>query len=250
MYVALPLTFQSPSADFAPTMLPGYLTKQEQIAVTGVADVCIRSLLDRNQFFDPVDEALGLGISSATWPLFGLLWPSAAHLAARIALRPVSAGEHILEIGCGLALASIVAHRRGASITASDCHPLAAGFLQRNLRLNHLLPMPYVHGQWGGEPEASEFSVHAVIAKHYELIIGSDVLYERDSNGDLASFIALHAAPAVEVWIVDPDRSNRAAFNKRMAAQGFVLREERLDTLATDGLAAYKGRLLTYRRDG
>jgi predicted nicotinamide N-methyase len=250
MGMAQPLTLQSPLADFAPTMLPGYLTKQEQIAVSGVADVSIRSLLDRNQFFDPVDEALDLGISSATWPLFGLLWPSGAHLAARIALRPVNASEHILEIGCGLALASLVAHRRGADITASDCHPLAAGFLQRNLRLNHLLPMPYVHGQWGGEPEPSESSAPAVAIKQYELIIGSDVLYERDSKGDLASFIALHATPAVEVWIVDPDRSNRAAFNKRMQAQGFGLREERLDTLASDELAAYKGRLLTYRRSG
>ncbi len=250
MRMAHPLTLQSSSTDFAPTMLPGYLTKQEQIAVRGVADVCICSLLDRNQFFDPADEALDLGISSATWPLFGLLWPSGAQLAARIALRPVDANEHILEIGCGLALASIVAHRRGANITASDCHPLAAGFLQRNLRLNHLLPMPYVHGQWGGEPEANGSSIQAVVVKKYELIMGSDVLYERDSKGDLASFIALHAAPAAQVWIVDPDRSNRAAFNKRMAALGFVLHEERLDTLASDEIAAYKGRLLTYRRSG
>jgi predicted nicotinamide N-methyase len=243
------LTLQGPLADFACTMLPGYLTKQEQIAVRGVADVSICSLLDRNQFFDPVDEALNLGISSATWPLFGLLWPSGAQLAARIALHPVDASEHILEIGCGLALASIVAHRRGADITASDCHPLAAGFLQRNLRLNHLLPMPYVHGQWGGAPVLTGCAAVAASAQHYELIIGSDVLYERDSKGDLAHFIALHAAPAAEVWIVDPDRSNRAAFNKRMAAQGFLMREERLDTVATAELAAYKGRLLTYRRD-
>jgi predicted nicotinamide N-methyase len=231
-------------------MFPGYVTKKEQIAVSGVADVSIRSLLDRNQFFDPVDEALELGISSATWPLFGLLWPSGAQLAARIALRPVDVNEHILEVGCGLALASIVAHRRGADITASDCHPLAAGFLQRNLRLNHLLPMPYVHGQWGNASGASEPATATIAAKHYELIIGSDVLYERDSNGDLASFIALRATPAVEVWIVDPDRSNRAAFNKRMLAQGFFMREERLDTMASEELAAYKGRLLIYRRDG
>jgi predicted nicotinamide N-methyase len=249
MRMALSPTFQSLSADLAPTMLRGYLTKQEQIAVRGVADVSICSLRDRNQFFDPVDEALELGISSATWPLFGLLWPSGAQLAARIALRPVDANEHILEIGCGLALASIVAHRRGADITASDCHPLAAGFLQRNLRLNHLLPMPYVHGQWGGEPDASEPSNPNVVAKQYELIIGSDVLYERDANGDLARFIALHATPGAEVWIVDPDRGNRAAFNKRMAALGFVMQEERLDTMATQDIAAYKGRLLSYRRD-
>ncbi len=246
------LTLQGPLADFACTMLPGYLTKQEQIAVRGVADVSICSLLDRNQFFDPADEALNLGISSATWPLFGLLWPSSAQLAARIALRPVDANEHILEIGCGLALASIVAHRRGADITASDCHPLAAGFLQRNLRLNHLLPMPYVHGQWGSAPMAAPQLAHCVpeASRPYGLIIGSDVLYERDSRGELASFIAQHAAPVAQVWIVDPDRSNRSAFSQRMAAQGFSLREERLDTAAVDAQAAYKGRLLVYSRSG
>jgi predicted nicotinamide N-methyase len=226
-------------------MLPGYLIKQEHIAVAGVANVHIRSLLDRNQFFDPCGEAEGLGISSAAWPLFGLLWPSGGRLAERIALRPVSANEHILEIGCGLALASIVAHRRGADVTASDCHPLAAGFLQRNLRLNGLLPMPYVHGQWGGAAP-----VDSANPKRYELIIGSDVLYERDSKGDLASHIAAHAAPVAEVWIIDPDRSNRSAFSQRMTALGFSLREERLDTAATDHTSAYKGRLLTYRRSG
>jgi predicted nicotinamide N-methyase len=237
------------------TMLPGYLTKQEQIAVSGVADVSICSLLDRNQFFDPVDEALGLGISSATWPIFGLLWPSGAQLAARIALRPVDANEHILEIGCGLALASIVAHRRGADITASDYHPLAAGFLQRNLRLNKLHPMQYAHGQWGATPpltlaRAVGQTTETTIPRPYDLIIGSDVLYERDSRGDLAVHIAQHAAPVAQVWIVDPDRSNRAAFNQRMAAQGFSLREERLDTAAVNSQAAYKGRLLTYQRSG
>jgi predicted nicotinamide N-methyase len=226
-------------------MLPGYLTKQEDIAVAGVANLHIRSLLDRNQFFDPVGEAEDLGISSAAWPLFGLLWPSGTRLAEHIALRPVNANEHILEIGCGLALASIVAHRRGADITASDCHPLAAGFLQRNLRLNGLLPMPYVHGQWGGAA-----TINLAQPKHYELIIGSDVLYERDSKGELASHIAAHAAPVAEVWIIDPDRSNRSAFSQRMGALGFSLREERLDAVATEHALAYKGRLLSYWRSG
>ncbi len=229
-------------------MLPGYLTKHEHIAVAGVADVHIRSLLDRNQFFDPLGQAQDLGISSATWPLFGLLWPSGAHLAARIALRPVNLNEHILEVGCGLALSSIVAHRRGADVTASDCHPLAGNFLQRNLDLNGLLPMPYVHGPWGAAPVVNRSTIGT--PRRYDLILGSDVLYERDSRGDLASYIAQHAAPVAQVWIADPDRSNRPAFSKHMAALGFSLREERLDCAGTHSVAAYKGRLLTYLRSG
>ena len=128
--------------------MPGYRTKQERISIAGVDDLVIRSLLDRQQFADPDGAAERLGISSAAWPLFGLLWPSGALLAARLGARPVSAGERILEIGCGLALASLVGHRRGADVTASDRHPLTAQFLAENLRLNGLQPMKYLHGDW------------------------------------------------------------------------------------------------------
>jgi hypothetical protein len=150
--------------------MPGYQTKQERIAIVGVDDLVIRSLLDRQQFFDPLGEADRMGISSAAWPLFGLLWPSGAQLAARMALRPVRSRERILEIGCGLALASLVSHRRGADVTASDCHPLAESFLKENLRLNDLAPMKYRHGHWGDpellctsamQPRPSPDSLHA-----------------------------------------------------------------------------------------
>ena len=128
--------------------MPGYQTKQEQITVIGVNDLTIRSLLDRQQFADPFGPAERLGISSAAWPLFGHLWPAAKYLAARLAARPVTAAERILEIGCGLGLASLVGHRRSADVTASDCHPLAESFLAVNLRLNGLMPMAYRHGHW------------------------------------------------------------------------------------------------------
>ncbi|RZT97913.1 class I SAM-dependent methyltransferase [Rivibacter subsaxonicus] len=231
--------------------MPGYLTKQEQIAVAGVDDLCIRSLLDKLQFADPLGEAERLGISSAAWPLFGLLWPSGAHLAAHLAARPVLAAERILEIGCGLALASLVGHRRGADVTASDCHPLAERFLLENLRLNGLLPLKYRHAQWrdpGLADGLADVSAAARVRGHYDLIIGSDLLYERDANGALAAFIGRHAAPAAEVWIVDPNRGNRSAFNRQMSAEGFCLQETRLEYPATASAPAYKGRLLSFRR--
>jgi len=233
-----------------PTSSPGYRTKDERIAIAGVGDLIIRSLLDREQFFDPLGEAERMGISSAAWPMFGLLWPSGMHLAARVALRPVCPGERILEIGCGLALASLVGHRRGADITASDYHPLAERFLEDNLRLNDLAPMKYRQGRWSAPeppPEREDAPGACVVRGQFDLIIGSDLLYERDANADLARFIACHSALAGDVWIVDPYRSNRAVFNRQMAAQGFLVREECLSTPASACAAAYRGRLLIYR---
>jgi predicted nicotinamide N-methyase len=241
--------------------MPGYRTKQESVAVDGVARLCIRSLSDARQFADPDGAAQRAGLSPATWPLFGLLWPSAVFLAARLAARPVRAGERILEIGCGLALASLVGHRRGADVTASDCHPLAERFLQENLLLNGLFPMKYRHGRWGRPgasrpgrapdavaPMADVPDATCIVAGRYDLIIGSDVLYERDARGDLAEFIAGHALPRAQVWIVDPDRGNRAAFHRHMAARGYGRDEIALGRPALDGRPAYKGRLLIYGR--
>jgi predicted nicotinamide N-methyase len=166
-----------------------------------------------------------------------------------MAVHPVTAGERILEIGCGLALASLVGHRRGADITASDYHPLAASFLRENERLNGLTPLPYQHGRWsqGLMSGAAQLrQPHLVVSGRFDLIVGSDVLYERDDSGSLPWFISQHAAPGAQVWIVDPDRSNRVAFNRQMAALGLTMSEQRIDIAASAGVSAYKGRLLKY----
>jgi predicted nicotinamide N-methyase len=227
--------------------MPGYQTKQEWVAIHGTADLHIQSLLDRQQYADPLGEAEALGISSAAWPLFGLLWPSSMQLALWMAKRPLVPGERILEVGCGLALASLVVHRQGADVTASDCHPLTETFLNRNIDLNDLPPLAYRHGNWGDDADTVQRPGHPAVTGCFDLIIGSDVLYERDESGKLSGFIALHTLPCAEVLIVDPNRGNRSAFNKRMAHAGFVLEEIDLSGDDVHG-TPYKGRMLHYQR--
>jgi predicted nicotinamide N-methyase len=215
--------------------MPGYLTKLETFAVGGL-DTRIRSLLDRQQFSDPDGAAARAGISSAGWPLFGLVWPSALVLAAQMQHIALD-GRRVLEVGCGLALASLVLLRRDGDVTASDRHPLAEFFLLENLRLNALPALTYRHGDWAGR-DAS--------LGRFGLIIGSDVLYEPDQPALLAGFIAAHAEPRCEVIVVDPDRGNRGAFHREMAALGFARSECKVDTLP--GGVPYRGRVLGYRR--
>lgn len=217
--------------------MPGYQVKHENISVLGVADLRIRSLLDRQQYSDPQGEAEALGVSPASWPLFGLLWPSGQILAKLMAEREISQ-ERILELGCGLGLASLVAHRRGANITASDFHPMAADFMQENLRLNAMSTLPFIRTGWQ--------DICAELGR-FELIIGSDVLYERDEAGVLPAFIERHACLQAEILIVDPDRSNRPRFNHHMSTLGFTFSDTRADCIQPDG-SRYKGRVLRYRR--
>lgn len=233
---------QAPNGGFpmtlpAPLAQPlGYQVKLETIHGQG-ADLQLRSLLDRQQFYDPLGEAEREGISSSAWPIFGLLWPSGRVLAHAM-LTYEFGGKRILELGCGLALASLVVHRRGGDITASDCHPLAADFLLENLALNQLPAMKYQTGNW---------SRTNPLLKRFDLIIGSDVLYDRGQPEVLSQFIALHAQPDAEVLIVDPDRGNRVSFNRKMEALGYLHTETRVTALPGDG-SKYKGRLLKYVR--
>jgi tRNA1(Val) A37 N6-methylase TrmN6 len=98
-------------------------------------DIHLRTLKDRNQFSDPLGEAESMGISSAQWSLFGVVWDSSLVLAHEMAAYAIE-GKRILEVGCGIALSSHVLNARHADITATDYHPEAGSFLADNVRLN------------------------------------------------------------------------------------------------------------------
>jgi SAM-dependent methyltransferase len=217
----------------------GYETREQRLRFDGADDLVIRLLRDDQQFDDRSGAAGALGISEAHWSLFGQLWPSCLVLADRLVARPLRAGERMLEVGCGLAVASLVAHRRGIDVTAGDIHPLAGPFLVENARRNGLPPVRYRPAPWG-DPDLD-------LGGPFDLVVGSDVLYEPDSRGLLAAFLARQIAPGGEIWIVDPDRGNRGPFHRRMTELGFVRTEERIDEPARLSRAAYRGRLMVYR---
>lgn len=216
--------------------MAGYLVKHEALTV-GDFHFVIRSLRDKQQYADQDGAAEAAGISSAAWPLFGLVWPSARILADAMRTQDI-AGKRVLETGCGLALASMVIRRRDGDITASDCHPLAHSFLEKNLRLNDLSRLKYQAGHWARENPA--------LGK-FDLIIASDVLYERDQPENLSRFIHQHSNDTVDVVIVDPDRGNRNRFCRRMADFGYVLTLRRAIDRQSTG-EPYKGHFLNFSR--
>ncbi len=183
-----------------------------QTVTIGARAFEIRGLKDRQQFADPDGECKKAGICDASWPLFGVLWPSAIVLADLMDVHPTR-GLRVLEVGCGLGLASLVSHGHGADITASDYHPVAETFMDENLLLNRLLPIRFARLDWK--------KIHTALGK-FDLIIGSDVLYEPDHPKWLAGFIDRHMADNGRVIIVDPGRRQRLDFSKRMVKNGFT----------------------------
>lgn len=202
----------------------------------GEHDYRIRALKDLQQFHDPDQAAQRLGISSAMWSLFGQLWPTGLQLAREIAVRDV-AGKRILELGCGLALSSLILHKRDADITASDRHPLTEDFLAQNSALNGLSGVPYNHLEWAARRDLS--------LGGFDLIIGSDVLYERGHAALLANVVKLYAHPHAEVLIADPGRGHCGAMNTAMRADGFTSSERRF---SIEDRPALSGRMMRFRR--
>jgi len=214
-----------------------YQVKVETVTVAGVGYL-IRSLLDLQQYDDPDGLAELAGISSASWSLFGHIWPSARVLALSMQTIDLQ-GKRVLEIGAGLALASLVVHRREGDVTVSDWHPLCESFLIKNLTLNQLGALKYQIGNW---------AVPNTSLGKFELIIGSDILYERQQADQLAGFIHSHAAQAVQVIIVDPDRGNRVKFCQRMSELGFEYTGWRAEKLTEAG-EPFKGSFLNFTRN-
>ena len=204
----------------------------------GTCDIHVRTLRDNQQFEDPEGAAADLGIYSATWPLFGVVWDS-SQVLARLMLDYDIEGKRVLEIGCGIGLATLVLNHRGADITATDHHPEAGKFLKANTQLNDGPDVPFVRTGWEDPPHDG--------LSGFGLVIGSDLLYESNHSDLLSAFIDQHAEPRCEVVMVDPGRGNHAQFSKKMVKLGFSHSQSKLAT--SDYLTQpFRGRILRYQR--
>ena len=176
----------------------------------------IREFMDRGQF-PTAQEKIDIGAASwgsdvpeSLWPLSGVLWPSGVALAELVATMNFS-GKCILEIGCGVALASMVIHRNGYDVTASDYNSFAQDLLGQNQSLNDLNPIKFEKLSWQD----------SYVGKPYDVIIGSDVMYEPGCAGALSQFLRTALVDSGEALFVDPGRAHVRKFETTLQRDGF-----------------------------
>ncbi|WP_455217242.1 class I SAM-dependent methyltransferase [Kaarinaea lacus] len=203
----------------------------------GETDIHLRTLRDRQQFSDDDGIAEALGITSSNWPIFGVVWDSSQVLAHFMQDYEIK-GKRILEVGCGMALSSLMLSGRNADITATDYHPEVETFLAMNILLNEGKEIPFTCADWAdGDSGLGRFDV----------IIGSDILYERDHIDLLSHFIDQHTQAHCEVIIVDPGRNQHARFSKKMISLGYSHSQSKPEN--THYLTQpFKGQILRYQR--
>ena len=204
----------------------------------GDTDVHVRTLRDRQQFSEKCSiEAEKLGVSPASWPLFGVIWDS-SQILAQLMFEYDIAGKRILEVGCGIGLASLMLNQRNADITATDYNPDAGAFLAKNVLLNEGDEIPFVQTDWHDQNnELGEF----------DLIIGSDLLYEPDHAELLSRFIDRHATLNTKVIMVDPGRGNHSQFSKCMVKLGYSHSQVK-PTIESEQSKVFRGQILHYKK--
>ncbi|UZE96587.1 class I SAM-dependent methyltransferase [Alkalimarinus alittae] len=203
----------------------------------GSTDIHVCTLRDKQEFSDPKGIAHDLGISDAQWPLFGVIWPSSLVLAHHMSDYPTE-GKRILEIGCGMALSSLLLNKQNADITATDYHPEVEAFLERNAKLNNGETIAYERVDWKSGTDT---------LKRFDLIIGSDLLYEDQHIEQLTDFIEAHAKPSCEVIVVDPGRGRKNKLSRLMEKLGYT--HDHIQPSSTDYLdLPFKGHILRFSR--
>jgi predicted nicotinamide N-methyase len=140
-------------------------------------------------------------------PYWASLWPSAVALARELA-RTSLRGARTLELGCGLGLPSIAAARAGGAVTATDWSPEAIAATRANAALNGVALESRVSA-WDDPGALLEDAP-------WDLVLASDVLYERRNVELLLDLLPRLVGGRGEVLLADPDRAPAEAFVERV----------------------------------
>ena len=173
----------------------------------------IWALADPDALVEPVGP--GGSVTGDDMPYFGLVWPAAESLVAKILTGPRLDGLRVLDLGCGLGACGFAAARLGAHVTFLDHEPRALEVVKASAREPawQSAPLSLVVGDWRTPPHLDPF----------DLVLGADLLYDRDGATPLAAFLAGHLRPGAEAWLADPGRVNAERFPVTARDAGLAL---------------------------
>ncbi len=141
-------------------------------------------------------------------------------------------------MGCGIALPSLLLHAKSADITATDHHPEAEAFLERNTTLNSGYPIAFERTDWSDSNDR---------LGTFDLIIGSDLLYEDRHIFLLANFMNYHSKPACEIILVDPGRGRKSKLISAMTEFGYTSSYQEVPR-STEWGREFKGYIMKFER--
>lgn len=156
------------------------------------------------------------GENASKRPYGSVLWPAAIALAHEVASRNL-AGKKVLELGAGTGLPGIVAAALGARVVQTDRQKLALHLCKQNAERNGVTTIAHRVADWTEWDDG----------EHYDLVIGSDILYTDLLHPFLQRIFETNLAPNGTVLIADPFREGSLQLLERMQAEGWRVTMDR-----------------------
>lgn len=197
-----------------PQGLPPYCRLKETSVTLGGFHWSIYSVAN-------VDDLVDRAASVEDLPFWADLWPSALALAGNL-IRCNLQNKSVLELGAGVGLAGLAAREAGADVVQSDFVPLALEFCRVNALKNGVDGIRLLQADWR----------HFPCEPRYDIICGSDILYEPALHPHLQSIFETVLRPGGRVILADPMRPHADAFSRRMRSAGWL---ENLDIIMAEG---------------
>ncbi len=190
-----------------------------QVKTITALDFEMTSIRDLDESIDTLCEFFGEedqdnSLAEEYCPYFGVLWEAGVGLSQYLQNIEVK-GKKVLEIGCGLALPSFLVTRNGGEIIATDFHADVPLFLAENQKNNNLF-FPYKVLNWRDEIERTKTDLGL-----FDLVIGSDILYESQHPLQVAKALIAFLAPKGKIILADPGRAYIQKFITSMNDCGY-----------------------------
>jgi predicted nicotinamide N-methyase len=170
-------------------------------------------------------------------PYWPLLWPPAIAMAQAVAAADWKPDARILEVGCGIGLASLAAASTHKwHVTASDRQADAVRLAVANGALNGLAI------------EALVLDWHHPIERTFDVILGCEVIYDDRLHAPLLGLVDRMLSAGGQAWLADHGRMHTPLFQQRAEDAGLdvALVDEQDKPLSSFRTASYQ--LLKLRR--
>ncbi len=190
----------SPESDLLPCR-----TVEKRVDL-GPYSINLLTVADVNDLLDRTD------LSQGEPPYWAELWASSVGLAQYLCKDNGLLGRRALEIGCGLGLAGIAAEKAGASVLLTDVNPDAVTFALHNARRNACRNVEARRLNWR----------FPALEGMFDLILGSDVIYDLDNFGPIVQLIETRLAPRGRAIFSEPRRDIAHDFFDAMKESGFT----------------------------
>jgi predicted nicotinamide N-methyase len=159
------------------------------------------------------------------FPYGFLLWESGVGLARHLAAHPeLVAGKSILELGAGVGLSGLVAQSLGGSVWQSDHQPGTLSLARINAEQNGVAGVHCFLADWGRWTHRERYAV----------ILGADILYERQMHFHLEHIFHQNLAPDGKLILSDPGRTQAMEFVAHLEKQGWRVTLETQTVLLED----------------